>query len=36
MISAWWLLAIIPISVTFGWFIAALCHAASRRDEFDS
>ena len=36
MISAWWLLLIIPVCSFFGCFVAALCNAASRRDDIDS
>lgn len=36
MMSAWLLFIIIPVSVFIGFFFAALCHAASRRDKHDS
>lgn len=35
MISAWWLLVICPVCIGIGFFYAALCHAASKRDNID-
>lgn len=32
MISAWWLLLIVPLSATFGLVMAALCMAARKED----
>lgn len=35
MINVLWLLLIVPVSAAFGFIMAALCHAATRRDEID-
>lgn len=36
MISGWWLVIIIPLSMILGIAGTALCVAASRRDRIDS
>lgn len=33
MISAWWLLLIIPLAISGGVFMVALCNAGKNRDD---
>jgi len=36
MMSAWWLLLIVPVSAMFGFIIAVLCAAADEDDALDA